>query len=329
MGICASVSNRKDINRQAHNTKQYQMATNESDISRVLELLGASSAQSLSIEKLAEPLLGLGFPYSPPKNTSDASSVSNVTANTGAPNPATLEADLNHYKVYTTQSCVGVRVLIRDQELFTKLRFSYVEQVTKEKFLRAVVGDPPLHVGPTENADLEAQLSSVKALLRQQKNEGTALVEELTIQGRDLSRRHQSVQMQIDKLRTLPDQNAELRQNNAELSKRQLLTTGEPNLSMPLAQTQAVVRNKEAELEDLDAQLKALEAEVAQADEHLTELEESLRQLETQKAQAIRAAKSARRDQEEGSNELADDLEARGRWLKAAYETMQIVLPVK
>ena len=97
---------------------------------------------------------------------------------------------------------------------------------------------------------------------------------------------------------------------------------------MPLAQTQAVVRNKEAELKDLNAQLEALEADAAQSDENLADLEENLRQLETEKTQAIIAAKSARRDQEEGSNELADDLEARGRWLKAVFETMQIVLPV-
>ena len=223
---------------------------------------------------------------------------------------------------------VFFEALIVDQELFTKLRFSYVEQVTKEKFLRAVVGDPPLHVGPTENAELEARLSSIKALLKQQKSEGTALVEELAIQGRDLSRRHQGVQMQVDELKTLPIQNAELRRSIAELSKRQSLTSGDPNLSMPLAQTQAVVRNKEAELKDLNAQLEALEADVAQSDENLADLEENLRQLETEKTQAIIAAKSARRDQEEGSNELADDLEARGRWLKAVFETMQIVLPV-
>ncbi|KAK1761679.1 hypothetical protein QBC33DRAFT_605009 [Phialemonium atrogriseum] len=57
----------------------------------------------------------------------------------GAPTPVSLEADLAHYR-----------------ELFAKLRFSYVEQMTKEKFIRAVVGDPPMIVAPHENAALEA-----------------------------------------------------------------------------------------------------------------------------------------------------------------------------
>ena len=92
-------SNRKNINRQAHDTKLHQMATHDSDISRVLQLLDESSAQSLSIVKLTEPLLGSGFPRSPSKNAPDASTVSNDTAELGEPTPATLEADLNHYKV--------------------------------------------------------------------------------------------------------------------------------------------------------------------------------------------------------------------------------------
>ncbi len=44
------------------------------------------------------------------------------------------------------------------QELFSKLRFSYLEQVTKEKFIRAIVGDPPLVVEHQENVELEASL---------------------------------------------------------------------------------------------------------------------------------------------------------------------------
>src|SRR4051812_1324386 len=52
----------------------------------------------------------------PSGRTSDASAI----AATG-PTPSSLEADLAHYR-----------------ELFAKLRFSYVEQVTKEKFIRAI-----------------------------------------------------------------------------------------------------------------------------------------------------------------------------------------------
>lgn len=75
------------------------------------------------------------------------------------------------------------------QELFSKLRFSYLEQVTKEKFLRSIVGDPPLIVEPAENAELEAQLKDVKAVLKEQKVGVGRMVAELEARGRDLCRR--------------------------------------------------------------------------------------------------------------------------------------------
>jgi hypothetical protein len=75
------------------------------------------------------------------------------------------------------------------QELFSKLRFSYLEQVTKEKFLRAIVGDPPLIVEHQENVDLEEQLLAEKANLKAQKVEVDELIKELEERGRKLAQR--------------------------------------------------------------------------------------------------------------------------------------------
>jgi hypothetical protein len=76
-----------------------------------------------------------------------------------------------------------------EKELFSKLRFSYVEQVTKEKFLRAIVGDPPLVVGHNENIELEAQLAEVKAELKSRKEEVRIMIEDMEKMGRDLASR--------------------------------------------------------------------------------------------------------------------------------------------
>ena len=119
----------------------------------------------LSILRLSEPLT----PDSP----------SNQTTNE-LPTPSALEADLSHYK-----------------ELFSKLRFSYLEQVTKEKFLRAIVGDPPLIVEHAENVELETQLAEVKQELKRQKVDVQTLVEELEARGRDLARRKSTSQTSL------------------------------------------------------------------------------------------------------------------------------------
>ena len=74
------------------------------------------------------------------------------------------------------------------QELFSKLRFSYLEQVTKEKFLKAIVGEPPQIVEPQENIELETQLAEVKAVLKAQKEDVANMVKALEEEGRELSR---------------------------------------------------------------------------------------------------------------------------------------------
>lgn len=61
--------------------------------------------------------------------------------------------------------------------------------MTKEKFLRAIVGDPPLVVGHNENVEMEAQLAERKAELRRRKEDVGAMIEEMEKMGRGLAER--------------------------------------------------------------------------------------------------------------------------------------------
>jgi hypothetical protein len=61
--------------------------------------------------------------------------------------------------------------------------------VTKEKFLRGIVGDPPLVVGHNENVELEAELAAQKQQLQQRKEDVRLMVEEMEKTGRELAKR--------------------------------------------------------------------------------------------------------------------------------------------
>lgn len=65
--------------------------------------------------------------------------------------------------------------------------------MTKEKFLRAIVGDPPLIVEHEDNLHLERELAVSKAALKAQKEEVAAMVAELEAIGRDLSSREKNL----------------------------------------------------------------------------------------------------------------------------------------
>lgn len=122
---------------------------------------------SLSILALSDPYLA---------STIDGSSQrsSNASSNGGRENasPAILAADLAHY-----------------QELFSKLRFSYVEQVTKERFLRAITAEQPEFVNASDNAALDEKLKADKEALKEKKKEVRDMVQDLEEQGRMLARR--------------------------------------------------------------------------------------------------------------------------------------------
>lgn len=64
--------------------------------------------------------------------------------------------------------------------------------MTKEKFLRAIVGDPPLVVGHNENVELETQLAEVKAELKSRKEDVRVMIEGMEKMGRELATRELS-----------------------------------------------------------------------------------------------------------------------------------------
>lgn len=75
------------------------------------------------------------------------------------------------------------------KDLFSKLRFSYTEQVTKERFLKSLVADPPeLVIAEDELSLLESKLSLDKQALQAKKAAVAQLLASLDARSRELAR---------------------------------------------------------------------------------------------------------------------------------------------
>ncbi|KAJ5296962.1 cytochrome P450 [Penicillium atrosanguineum] len=251
--------------------------------------------KQLAIIRISEPISDVvDAKFSPSKRGSDVS-----LSNLNDPTPASLEADLTHYKVL-------------EPELFSKLRFSYVEQVTKEKFLRAIVGDPPLVVGHNENVELETQLAEVKAELKASKEEARLMIEEMEKMGRNLASRYKNVEVQMEQLSTLPDAIENLEGTIAALRAKQVagMDTSDPRSSqnLPLPATLSLLAEREAELAALNRQIAACTV------------------LERRKIEAVAQAREAQRKKQEGES---DGLEEMGRWYRGAEETLKEMVGVE
>ncbi|KAL6889228.1 hypothetical protein HDV57DRAFT_486380 [Trichoderma longibrachiatum] len=277
------------------------------DPAQVLETLRRlQSSTELSIIKLSESISS-STPNDAPQRISDASNTS-----LDNPSPTSLDADLIHYK-----------------ELFAKLRFSYVEQVTKEKFIRAIVGDPPLIVTLQENLDLERENAEAKAQLKNLKLEVADLVADLERRGRELSKRYENIQLETARLEELPAKISELERRIKELKSQQESSESDPNLRLPLTKTLGLVSKRKAEQQELARELEALQAKVPRKRKEAERLQAELLPLEAKRQSSTTAAREARRRKEDALGGVADDLEQRARWWRANESMLKQVLDIK
>ena len=281
---------------------------NHDKANEVLETLDQlQSTREISIIRISEPISSSAA-QDARQRTSDASNSS-----LDAPTPASLGADLAHYK-----------------ELFAKLRFSYVEQVTKEKFIRAIVGDPPLIVTMQENLDLEKENMAAKAELKGLKTEVADMVAELETKGKELSRRYENVQLETTQLRELPVKIQELEEQIELLKTEQETVPGsDPNLNLPLAKTLDLVMKRKREQQELARELESLQAKVPRKRKEAERLQAELQPLETKRQNSTTAAKEARRRKDAALGGVADDLEERARWWRASEGVLKQVLDIK
>ncbi|OTA58624.1 hypothetical protein K449DRAFT_385607 [Hypoxylon sp. EC38] len=273
------------------------------------KLRTVTADQEITILKLSEPISAAVTQLQDPhQRTSDIS-----TSSLDATTPSSLEADLTHYK-----------------ELFAKLRFSYVEQVTKEKFIRAIVGDPPLIVTPQENLDLEKENLEAKRTLKALKTEVATMVIELEKKARDLSKRYEKVKIETIRLEELPGRIRELENAIAELKEMQAAgSSPNPELNLPLTKTVDLVESKKRRRAELDRHLEQLQSQVPRKKKELDRLRAELQPLEMKRQNSMAAAKEARRRKEAALGGVQDDLEERGRWFRAAEAGLKQALELQ
>jgi chromosome segregation ATPase len=202
------------------------------------------------------------------------------------------------------------------QELFSKLRFSYVEQVTKEKFLRNITENPPRLVEAAENHEKETEILALKASLKERKLEVAEILKQLEDKG---------LQLRTQQLESLPTEIEGLEASIEQLKQNQAPTSANPELALPLPETLRLLTEREAELAALNAQILQLQSSLPGRARELEKLERELRPLETQKQGTVAAAKEARRRKEAGGG-IGDELEERGRWLTASEKILRETL---
>ncbi|RMY65105.1 hypothetical protein D0863_09345 [Hortaea werneckii] len=280
------------------------------------------STETLTIIDIAKPFLHPSQPIDSHdgkrnSNASDISSSNNTS-------PSLLVADLAHYR-----------------DLFTKLRFSYVEQVTKERFLKTITDKEPEFVESAENAELEERLRGDKAALKERKQEVANLLKELEEQSRSLAQPlrelvppnettgNENVRLKTTQLETLPSEIANLERIIADLRSAAQPKSSNPSLNLPLQSTVELLEKREQESADLDAKIDALRAALPGKRQQVERLRDELTPMQARKIKTVQEAQEARRRREgAGAGGAGDELEEKGRWLRGSEASLKGMLEV-
>ncbi|KAI5246594.1 hypothetical protein E4T47_00422 [Aureobasidium subglaciale] len=220
-----------------------------------------------------------------------------------------LDAELEHYK-----------------DLFSKLRFSYVEQVTKERFLKAIVAHPPDLVDAAENARLEHHLAQAKAALKAKKDHTNQTVHELQQLATQLAQSHELIKLQTTQLHSLPNDIQNLDATIANLKAAQDTPSDLAMLNLPLHSTKSLLSDKDSELARLDRDLADLQSTLPDKKRHVASLKADLEPIQSRKRSAISDAQEAQKKR--GQHALAQDLDERGKWLKSVDTALHLMLHV-
>ncbi|KAJ3416516.1 Tetratricopeptide repeat protein 16 [Chytridiales sp. JEL 0842] len=176
--------------------------------------------------------------------------------------PKNMEAELRFHK-----------------ELFSKLKFNFLEQTTKETFLKRVLAVPVQWPRSEEIREAEAKNESLKENLKAYKAETESAKEELESLVEAVCERYESL-MELTKeaesvLQSLSEKQEEL-ERLQQLVKPDMKTTSE---------LQAIVDEQNSELERLQSELENLNSQIAEKKAKTAEMEENVKDLQTQKSE--------------------------------------------
>lgn len=301
----------------------------ETDPATALATLQAHQASHpLSILSLAEPIISSStlkdgqtrpdHSESPQTSGPARRSVSNSELESDPLlTPASLQADLTHYK-----------------DLFSKLRFSYLEQVTKEKYLRSIVGDPPLVVTHDENLALETRLAKMKSQVQAHKEQVENLVKEMESTARELASKYSRVADGMAVLERLPEEIANLQREvdalMAEVTEKQALagrsSSVDPRMNLSLEATETALQEQTRKNKEIDDQIEALQRQLPSKVREVDKMDRDLAELEKRRNETTRVARDLQRRRLEGGR---DELEDMGRWYKSSETVLRGLLGVE
>jgi len=220
--------------------------------------------------------------------------------------PAALQTDLVHYK-----------------ELFSKLRFSYLEQITKEAFLKAITSEPPVIVETEENDALERKLLSTKMELGSCKKEVETVLAALDNLSLRLASAFDRADVDINKLRDYPLESKTIKETIDHYEKTH---DAKVELNLPLSDTSTYTSAIESELRMVETELANLTSAIVRKTRQMGILNRAISVNEVNKEGLEKGASEALKIRRGVQAAGEGERENTGHWYKSSHEVLSGML---
>ncbi|KAF5095228.1 hypothetical protein D0Z00_003229 [Geotrichum galactomycetum] len=231
--------------------------------------------------------------------------------------------------------------ITHQHEQFKNLKLAYLEQETKEKFVRAVVWDPPLVVEASDMTEVETSNRAKKQQLRALKTACAEMEEETVVRARDVVAEHASLQHDaaevmdlIMELRAMEREVAEL-ETKRQQKQRELEsdiddgTLTDLELTLPYEEMRQLVETYTQQARELETMTRVPLA--AKAEAKARELQSLTRGVTDLRQQRARAETAAQESAAARERELARGLgekEAVAQWHRNMLAVLEHTLGI-
>ncbi|KAJ1983444.1 hypothetical protein H4R34_001278 [Dimargaris verticillata] len=210
--------------------------------------------------------------------------------------PAAVEAELSYYN-----------------ELFEKLKFNYLEQATKERFIRDLMQEPPLVVDQEDIQELEASNVEHKQRLKQRKGEMQRYSEKLSSLAHDVVAAYCQTK---DDFTTTPDLLREIRDLESQIQR--IEAEDDSTQKLTIQESQMKLNEQLAHLATVSTEIDEHKARLAALNQAIQKHQDQVHSLESECKSASYFANEAQRLAQTQSPQI----QSLYQWYKDARETL-------
>ncbi|EEB08188.2 Bfr1 binding protein [Schizosaccharomyces japonicus yFS275] len=199
------------------------------------------------------------------------------------------------------------------KELFSKLKVSYIEQETKERYLRCLLDNPPILVEPDENAQLDRLNAQQKSKLKEKKRAVEQLIDHIETGCTNLSNEYLTLTDSCNSTNKLLTEIAELEKSLHELQQ------DEQAKRPVLSDLELKIEQASTELKELEKRCNSTSSQKTTEENRLKLLEKEFSVLQTTNENLEEKASSIRSElaSETTKNSARKDVE---QWYKSVIQ---------